>query len=411
MVIFGAGADLNRMLKNCNIINYIECIVDSDMKKAGSVVNGIPVRSIDFLEQMRFGETVYISSKKYYDEICQTIQSKAQYLKMVYLGDVLVDKQEEHERKIWYRCADTERNLYLKYKEDYTIKNETFIKRYFRLMKNLDEHSAKTVNVILDRLQLLYSTTNKQLDIFTESEQLQLTECKKILDKEIFRVGDDIYAYGNSYLPKKFFNLGIWFYKYGLDFVENKAFVRQGDIIDCGAYIGDSTLLFSHYTDKRVYALEAQKENCNLIERTISLNEAENIRILNVAVADEKRKGYIYHHDNANWGTMNPYSVRDYSGKEEISVDTIDHIVEENQIHCSLIKADIEVSEGAMLRGAVQTLKKYRPVLLICLHHTAEDFWGIKPFIEDLNLGYQFKIFKKTDGNILTGTYLIAECR
>ena len=79
----------------------------------------------------------------------------------------------------------------------------------------------------------------------------------------------------------------------------------------------------------------------------------------------------------------------------------------ENNIVPGVIKTDLEGFEMHFLRGALDTIKKYRPIMVLSIYHSADDFFGIKPFIESLDLGYRFKLFKADDGMILGGTCLI----
>ena len=95
--------------------------------------------------------------------------------------------------------------------------------------------------------------------------------------------------------------------------------------------------------------------------------------------------------------------------EEEVTVTTLDDYVERNNIKVGLIKVDIEGFEQNFLKGAIQTIKKQKPILLISIYHNYSDFYDIKPFIENLNLGYKFNIHKPVDGQILSETLLICE--
>lgn len=410
MVLFGAGADFKRLVVNSRILPYIEAVVDSDNKKVGKDVFGVPVKGLEFLKEMRHNETIYISSSKYFEEIKAIILNVNDSLKIVFLGDLL-PKKNNTENKTLYTRAQNERDVYGQYKDEYLIRDETFKERYFNLVKNMDKESVDTINMILHRLEILFSCASKEIDLFDLEEQGELKKIKEKLTNHISKICDGIYAYKNYYLPLKYFDNGIYYYYYyyGLMRLKSLDYALGGDVIDCGAFIGDSTLLFSREIKGKVYAIEAQGKNVELINETIRLNNVQNIEVIQKGVGDRKGTGYIYQHEYGNFGTLNPYDSRDYGNRETIEIDTIDHMVEEKQINVSLIKADIEGSESAMLRGAVNTLRKFKPTLMICIHHTPTDFWGIKPFLENLSLGYTFRIIKKVDGNILTGTILIAE--
>nr|WP_152655876.1 FkbM family methyltransferase [Brachyspira hyodysenteriae] len=74
-----------------------------------------------------------------------------------------------------------------------------------------------------------------------------------------------------------------------------------------------------------------------------------------------------------------------------------------------LIKTDLEGFEQPFLRGALNTIKKQKPILIISIYHNYNDFFDIKPMIEELNLGYKFKIAKSNDFELIRETKLIAE--
>ena len=74
-----------------------------------------------------------------------------------------------------------------------------------------------------------------------------------------------------------------------------------------------------------------------------------------------------------------------------------------------MIKVDVEGAEQDFLRGAINTIKTQKPALLIAIYHSGIDFFTIKTKIENLKLGYKFKIRKATKNRVLEDTVLIAE--
>jgi FkbM family methyltransferase len=58
----------------------------------------------------------------------------------------------------------------------------------------------------------------------------------------------------------------------------------------------------------------------------------------------------------------------------------------------NLIKMDIEGSELAALRGAVKTIRHFRPSLAISIYHNPADLWEIPLFIERLGANYNMFI-------------------
>ena len=61
------------------------------------------------------------------------------------------------------------------------------------------------------------------------------------------------------------------------------------------------------------------------------------------------------------------------------------------------------------LKGAIETIKEQKPVLIISIYHNYSDFFEIKPMIENLNLGYKFRIIRNKSPQLITETKLLAE--
>ena len=55
----------------------------------------------------------------------------------------------------------------------------------------------------------------------------------------------------------------------------------------------------------------------------------------------------------------------------------------------------------------LDTIKKYRPVLLVSVYHSMEEFLKIKIKLEKLNIGYKFKLRALNVLDILNEVVLI----
>ena len=117
----------------------------------------------------------------------------------------------------------------------------------------------------------------------------------------------------------------------------------------------------------------------------------------NVLIADDEACSYVI--DNSS---------------SEVPVQTcqmftLDKYVSEHpEMNVGLIKVDIEGQEQNFLMGATETIKKFRPMLILSIYHNWSDFLRIKSLIEILNLGYKFIISKSTPGAIILETELLA---
>ncbi len=71
---------------------------------------------------------------------------------------------------------------------------------------------------------------------------------------------------------------------------------------------------------------------------------------------------------------------------------TLDDFVQTHNLSVGLIKLDIDGFEMQAIRGALHTLKTQRPVIISAIYHTPEEYYELKPYLESLNLGYEFKL-------------------
>ena len=214
-------------------------------------------------------------------------------------------------------------------------------------------------------------------------------------------------------MPENNFEMEAFYGKYGMDYVKNLNQVKNKNIIDAGGYIGDSAILFSDYTDKNVYSFEPFLHHYNMMLKTIELNEKNNIIPVNIALGNENKELSLYSSGNLNMGL----SIEANSKQSDINqienkvkMLTLDSYVKENNIEVGLIKTDLEGFEQPFLKGAINTIKEQKPVLIISIYHNYSDFFEIKPMIENLNLGYKFRIIKsEIYPSAVVSTILLAE--
>jgi FkbM family methyltransferase len=288
---------------------------------------------------------------------------------------------------------------------------EQFTLKFQKLTAGLDEESRDTVLKIMNRLQRV-KTDPGGLDIFTEPEKRQLSILRDEFYSKIIQWGEGVYSYENYRLPVNEFEPHVFYYRNNLEYVKNIDYLKDKDIIDAGGYVGDSALIFAGLTNKKVYSFEPVSAQAALMHKTFELNKVANGVIEHLALGEEPGELELVVNGSGSTlketNTLNrKFRIRSLSPKSR--VDTLDNYVAANNLEVGLIKTDVEGFEQPLLRGAENTIKTQKPVLLISIYHNIDDFFSIKPLIESWNLGYEFKIVKPVDGNIIRETMLIAE--
>lgn len=168
---------------------------------------------------------------------------------------------------------------------------------------------------------------------------------------------------------------------------------KPGDIvIDCGTCWGDTTLFFADKVKEngKVYSFEFIPDNLRVAHINISLNPKLKKLIKIVEKPLWNKSGIkMFYCDN---GPGSRVSLTPFEGHED-NVDTIsidDFVNKERLPKVDLIKMDIEGAEQNALKGAEQTLKRFKPELAISIYHNMDDFANVVHLINNLNLGYKF---------------------
>ncbi len=148
---------------------------------------------------------------------------------------------------------------------------------------------------------------------------------------------------------------------------------KGATIIDVGANIGLYTLesAFAVGPTGRVISIEAAPSNVQVLKKNIEHNRLNNISLIEVAVGDLTGCGTL---TLAKGGNRGMFTLGSTAGDSSYNVEIrrIDDLIEEKGItSVDLIKMDIEGSEYHALRGALRTLQRCRPTILIELNEAA----------------------------------------
>jgi FkbM family methyltransferase len=133
--------------------------------------------------------------------------------------------------------------------------------------------------------------------------------------------------------------------------------IKPGDtVLDVGAYIGDHTIAYSNAVGKhgKVLAFEPNEDAFACLQHNLS--EYKNTELFNSCVGETSGKMVLVKYDdNVGMTYVKP-------GKGKTKSLTIDSLELER---CDFIKIDVEGFELKVLEGAEETIKKFRPKMLI----------------------------------------------
>lgn len=207
---------------------------------------------------------------------------------------------------------------------------------------------------------------------------------------------------GNYYLPKRTekdfvamaIKRGEVFDKPVMDIIT--ASVKPGtSVLDIGANYGQMSVLLSRLHDGSctVYSFEAQKMVFDILEKNLAANQCSNVKPYYNAVYDRNGETMIFPEpDLVRFSSYGSYGI-DPQGTSGIPVTsvTIDSIDFKQPV--SFMKVDIQGSDLFALRGAEQTIRKYRmPVIFEYEEGFQEEFGtSFQDYVNFVHqIGYKF---------------------
>jgi hypothetical protein len=141
------------------------------------------------------------------------------------------------------------------------------------------------------------------------------------------------YSEGRGHVQKTICRGGMWENHVVETFQE--LLHHQGNVIDVGANIGVHTVTLARLVAPyKVYAIEAEAYWVSILKKNLQMNNIRNVEII-------------------------PHFLRTRPGEKGIDIDSFQwkDIV--------LIKIDCEGCEEGVLKGAVETIKKYHPFIIV----------------------------------------------
>lgn len=286
-----------------------------------------------------------------------------------------------------------------KYIDFYT--NEEYEDKLKEVTKHLPSHAKKTFKMYALRAMVISMLKRDTLYFNYElDEQKKFTEFKinNSTNEEIAG-----YKFTGDYNLHPFINLGLS--EKDLEYIKNK------DIIDAGAFTGDTSIPLSKVTSKNIYAFEPFKESFDLLKKNIEDNNIKNIIPVNKSLGNINGERTLYLSGNNVQGITSDSNIRTYNEELKVEEVTVDEFVKENNLDVGYITVDVEGAEMDLLNGAINTIKTQKPILFISIYHKVSDYYGIIPWIADLDLGYEFNIIKENPWTFLADTIVTCKIR
>jgi len=186
----------------------------------------------------------------------------------------------------------------------------------------------------------------------------------------------------NDSISSSIYNKGF-FDKTLTEYIINN--IKESDVVlDVGANLGWMTCLFASKA-KKVHAFECNSEVYNQLVCNVHLNNfKDKTSLYEIALSDKKGESEFTRYAHSGHGHLES-NVRYNTYKDTVKVktDTIDNIISEK---VDFIKVDVEGFEYNVLKGAKNTISKYKPDIFLEYNNNNKIVEYLK------SLGYDFFI-------------------
>jgi FkbM family methyltransferase len=238
----------------------------------------------------------------------------------------------------------------------------------------LPHYHFQTPDYFYQHKNELLEVYNMLADDESKKQFLAHIDCRIDLNFEALPIADT----ENQYFPSELINL-----------TKNEIF------LDSGAYDGDTLQEFckrTNYLFTRYIALEPDPANYKkLLEKVKQGNsKTNNIDVYSFAVGS---KNCTLKFDATGGGGA---GINE-NGELEVECKRIDDFFPDTAF--TYLKFDIEGAELSALQGVDEVIKKYKPVLAVCIYHLPDDLWNIPLYIKNKYPFYnQFVRTHQNDG-------------
>ena len=166
----------------------------------------------------------------------------------------------------------------------------------------------------------------------------------------------EVYA-GNEILANHVRVNGVFYEDETLSYVRAN-FPNQKTILDIGANIGNHTTFFAEFMNaKKIHAFEPHPMNFELLKR--NMEKYSNVILHNYALGETIKRVSI----TTNPGNMGDVKVSEEADSDgEIEMFPLDAFDFQD---VTLMKIDVEDSEWVVLQGAIETIRRWKPVLVV----------------------------------------------
>ena len=167
-------------------------------------------------------------------------------------------------------------------------------------------------------------------------------------------------------------------------------------LIDCGCNYGFYSFYTASISNKNnVVSIEASSKTSKKFLKNLELNNFKNIYFINKAVSNEDNQELNFNESLNDWESSlshDNFKLKSVNKVQSIKIDTLAQSYNLDE-YILLIKLDIEGNEMNAIDGALNTIEKFSPIIIIefskYIFHNAENIAILEKFLKN----YDYEIY------------------
>lgn len=246
---------------------------------------------------------------------------------------------------------------------------------------------------------LLPLSSGKKLELIDRYNVFLCDEYKKA-----YHISPDncVNIFGHKFRIQNCYNVAIELVRgiiVGDQYYANQFIKKDSVIIDAGAHIGIFSVLAAHLAPQgHIYSFEPAAETFQVLKKNAEYYP--QIICVNSGLGDEiSQKNIFVDSKRADFSAFqdSPFYAGKYEDRksESANVLTIDAFIMERGItRIDFIKIDTEGYEAKILRGARESIKKWKPVVAMSAYHNPNDKEDLPRIIKEICPDYICELHK-----------------
>ena len=245
-------------------------------------------------------------------------------------------------------------------KELLIVMNKIYnLKKYFFLGK-IDKPDY------IDQMFIMHKLLKEYARIISDSE---IEEIQITANEVLFKINEDtkfLADFNDKRTPPlEVLNFNNYENKYSE--ILRYASVGKKIIFDIGANIGWYSIVLSSNDDCQIHAFEPVNLTFEILNKNKILNNRLNVKVNNLGVSNFEGEEKIYYEpENGTAASLSNILESNKSKSITCKFTTIDSYIMGQNITClDIIKCDIEGAEIFAIKGGIESIKKFKPIIFL----------------------------------------------